>query len=127
MTVKKLTGQDIAAVVSKKGMTPKNVTRTSLQILVKGNRLDAIPVLIKLFSKQNAIYDKNAKGSSIGAVIIDGVKVLIKADGKTGGLDVELAAIQDLQQALSGYAAVAPKAVTDTSICTQLKPTSMVG
>lgn len=102
MAVQKLTGQDIAAVVSKKGMTPKNVTRTSLQVLVKGNRLDAVPVLIKLFEKQKAVYDKNASGSSIGAVIIDGVKVLIKAEGRTGGLDVELAAIQDLQQALSG-------------------------
>lgn len=118
MTGKKLTGQDIAAVVSKKGMTPKNVTRTSLQILVKGNRLDAIPVLIKLFSKQNAIYDKNAKGSSIGAVFIDGVKVLIKAEGRTGGLDVELAAIQDLQSALN-HAMVANKGPITISLGTK--------
>ena len=49
-----------------------------------------------------AVMDPNAKGSSIGAVLIDKIKVLVKADGKTGGLDVESAAIESLQTAING-------------------------
>lgn len=101
MIKEKLTGQDIASVLEKKKFKVKNVTKTSLQILVTGNRLDYIPDLIKIFQKQKATYNKNVAGSSIGAVFIDGVKLFIKADGRTGGLDVELAAIQDLQSALT--------------------------
>jgi hypothetical protein len=93
-------GMAIAEFLEKKGYKIKTKTRTSLVVLVEGNRLQKMLDLAELLSNLGAKIDKNLKGSSIGGIVIDNVKILVKGDGKTGGLDVEAQAINDLTDAV---------------------------
>jgi hypothetical protein len=91
-----MTGHELAEMLSKAGYKIKSKTSTSIVLLVTGNRLSSMKELAARLSNLGAVLDPNAKGSSIGAVLVDKVKILIKSDGKTGGLDVESAAIDSL-------------------------------
>lgn len=108
-----LSGIDIAGMLQKQGYTIKSSTKTSLTVLVKGSRYTGIETLVKGLSHLGAKYDPNAKGSSIGAIIVDGrIKILIKADGKTGGLDVEARAIEMLNSAILGAMSIVGGPIT---------------
>jgi hypothetical protein len=99
-------GLSIADLLQKKGYTIKAKTKTSITILVSGNRIEKMVEVSKLLSNLGAQIDSNLKGSSIGGIVVGTVKILLKAEGRTGGLDVELKAIQDLQTALANAMAV---------------------
>jgi hypothetical protein len=101
-----MNGNDIAKLLKKlKGVTIKSSTASSIVLLVDGNRIEEMHRVAKFLCKLNAVVDSNLKGSSIGGIKIGLVKILIKGAGRTGGLDVELAAISTLESAV--FAAVA--------------------
>lgn len=93
-------GTQLADVLSKKGFTIKSKTKTSIVVLVDGDRIKKMLELAEMFSDMDAKIDRNIPGSSIGGVVVGNVKILVKASGKTGGLDVEAAAISDLEEAV---------------------------
>lgn len=93
-------GTQLADVLSKKGFTIKSKTKTSIVVLVDGDRIKKMLELTEMFSDMDAKIDRNIPGSSIGGVVVGNVKILVKASGKTGGLDVEAAAISDLEEAV---------------------------
>lgn len=96
-----MNGNDIAALLKKlKGVTIKSSTSTSIVLLVNGNRIEEMHRVAKFLAKLNAVVDSNLKGSSIGGIKVGNVKILIKGAGKTGGLDVESAAISTLESAV---------------------------
>lgn len=85
----------------------KTKTKGTVIVLVEGNRLDKMRELAKALNQFKAKIDPNMSGSSIGGIKVDTVKVYIKAAGKTGGLDVESAAISMLQDAIANAMAIA--------------------
>lgn len=97
-----LTGIDLANIIKDKGYKIKSSTRTSIVVLVKGDRYREMQSLITMLSNLKAKHDPNAKGSSIGGIVVGNVKILVKSDGKTGGLDVEARAIELLDQSIKG-------------------------
>ncbi len=97
-----MTGNELADLLQQQGYKIKQKTSTQIVVLVVGNRLSAMKELALKLHNLGAVIDNNAKGSQIGAVLIGKVKVLVKSDGKTGGLDVESAAIESLQTAING-------------------------
>jgi hypothetical protein len=99
-------GKVIADILKKQKFKIKSQTSTSVTVLVAGNRLDQMQVISKLLSNLGAKIDKNLKGSSIGGIVVGKVKIIIKAEGRTGGLDVEAAAIRALTEALVNAIAV---------------------
>lgn len=101
-----MNGNDIANLLKNlKGITVKSSTATSIVLLVNGNRIEEMHRVSKFLSNLNAVVDSNLKGSSIGGIKIGKVKILIKSAGRTGGLDVESAAMRDLESAV--FAAMA--------------------
>lgn len=99
--IKESTGIELADELTKKGYKVKQATKTSIVLLVSGNRLSQMEEIAALLKSKGAKIDSSLKGSSIGGIVVGGVKILIKADGKTGGLDVELKAISDLEDAIA--------------------------
>lgn len=99
-------GLELADYLTKLKYTIKSKTKTSLVVLVEGNRLDKMKELADKLKKLGATIDPNMKGSSIGGIVIGKVKILIKASGRTGGLDVESAAIDALQNAIANAMAI---------------------
>lgn len=93
-------GITISDLLRKKGYTIKSVTKTSITLMVTGSRMDKMVEVTKILSKLGAKIDSTLKGSSIGGISVGNVKILIKAEGRTGGLDVETKAISDLSNAL---------------------------
>jgi hypothetical protein len=57
--------------------------------------------LITIMKNLEAVHDTNASGSSIGAVKIGKVKILVKSENRSAGLDVESKAISTLQDAIT--------------------------
>lgn len=100
-------GIKLAEELSKKGYQIKNKTKTSIVVLVDGDRVAKMKEIAKLLGKYKPKIDASLKGSSIGGIVIGNVKILIKASGRTGGLDVESAAIAMLQEAIANAMAVA--------------------
>ena len=96
-----LTGNELAEVLKTKGYTIKTATKTSMIVLVNGNRLKEMEKLASELKKQGARIDSGLKGSSIGGIVVGNVKIILKAEGKTGGLDVEAKAIGDLEDAIA--------------------------
>lgn len=96
-----MNGNELADILTKNGITVKNYTRTSIVILVDGNRISAMEHVALMLKSFGAKIDRNLKGSSIGGILVGNVKILVKAAGRTGGLDVELKAIEDLANAIS--------------------------
>lgn len=96
-----MTGPEIAVLLKKaKGVTIKSVTSTSIVILVDGDRITEMHNIAKMLSKLKAVVDSSLKGSSIGGIKVGKVKILIKTTSRTGGLDVEAAAMSALQKAV---------------------------
>jgi hypothetical protein len=93
-------GLELASYLEKSGYKIKSKTKTSIVVLVMGNRIEKMLELAAKLSNMGAKVDKNLKGSSIGGVVINNIKIVVKADGKTGGLDVEAQAINDLTDAV---------------------------
>ena len=93
-------GLQLADVLAKKGFTVKSKSKTSIILLVDGDRIKKMLELAEMLSDMDAKVDRNIKGSSIGGVVVGTVKILIKSAGKSGGLDVEAAAIFDLEEAV---------------------------
>lgn len=93
-------GTELAKSLSARGYKIKNSTRTSIAILVEGNRIEKMLQLAAELSKMGAVIDKSLKGSSIGGIRIGDIKIILKQDGKSGGLDVETQAINDLMDSV---------------------------
>ena len=93
-------GNSLAKTIQDLGFRIKSQTKTSITVLVQGNRIEKMMELAEVFKNLGAEVDSNMKGSSIGGIKIGNVKILIKQDGKTGGLDVEAKAISDLEDAI---------------------------
>ena len=108
-------GLAIADLLIKKGYTVKTKTKTSLTIMVQGNRMDKMIEVTKLLSNLGAKIDSTLKGSSIGGIAVGNVKILLKAEGRTGGLDVEAKAIADLSDALLKAMSIAGGPITVTA------------
>lgn len=123
-------GLAIAALLESRNFTIKAKTKTSITILVKGNRMDKMVEISKFLYHLGAKVDSTLKGSSIGGIAVGNVKIYLKAEGRTGGLDVEAKTIADLQSALSNAMAVAGGPITvrvkgrgDVKGCAQVKKT----
>lgn len=97
---KPLTGFELAERLEKAGFKIKSKTRSSLVVLVIGNRQQHLLKIASMLSPLGARIDSNLKGSSIGGIVIKNIRILIKADGATGGLDVESAALGILNAAV---------------------------
>lgn len=93
-------GNQIANFLKTKGYTIKSATKGSIVVLVQGDRIKKMLELAETLKSMGAKIDRNIPGSSIGGVVIDKVKILVKSAGRTGGLDVEAAAINDLEEAI---------------------------
>lgn len=93
-------GTQLAKYLASKGYTIKANTKTSITLLVDGDRIKKMLELATILSDMGAKVDRNMKGSSIGGVVVGSVKILVKSMGRTGGLDVEAAAISDLEDAV---------------------------
>lgn len=93
-------GNSLAKTIQDLGFRIKSQTKTSITVLVQGNRIEKMMELAEVFKNLGAAIDSGMKGSSIGGIRIGKVKILIKQDGKTGGLDVEAKAIADLEDAI---------------------------
>lgn len=93
-------GIQLADYLATKGYAIKSKTRTSIVVLVDGDRVKKMLELASMLSGFGATIDRNLKGSSIGGIVVDKVKILVKASGRTGGLDVESAAIAALEDAV---------------------------
>jgi len=93
-------GIQLADTLSKRGFAIKSKTKGSIVVLVDGDRIKKMLELAEMFSDMGAKIDRSIPGSSIGGVVVGNVKILVKASGKTGGLDVEAAAISDLEEAV---------------------------
>jgi hypothetical protein len=93
-------GIQLAQTLATQGYQIKNKTRTSITVLVDGNRLDKMSKLASELNHLGSKIDKTLKGSSIGGVVVGTVKIYIKSVGRTGGLDVEEAAISTLQDSI---------------------------
>ena len=93
-------GLQIATLITSQGYTVKTKTKTSVTVSVSGNRVQKMLELTSLLSELGAKVDSNLKGSSIGGIVIGNVKIYLKAEGRTGGLDVESAAIDALQNSI---------------------------
>lgn len=94
-------GIEIAAMLEKNGATIKNKTNTSVTVVTANNRLAEMADIAKRLKAYGAVVDSSLKGSSIGGIKVGNVKIIIKASGRTGGLDVELKAIEDLSDAVA--------------------------
>lgn len=95
-----ITTSALEAVVEQLGHKVKSKTGTSMVVLVKGSRLDQLQSICSAMSNLGAEYDPNMTGSSIGGIRVGKIRILIKADGKTGGLDVEVRAQAMLHEAI---------------------------
>lgn len=100
-------GLELAAYLTSLKYQIKTKTKTSVVVMVDGNRLDKMKELATKLKKLGAKIDPNMKGSSIGGIVVGNVRVLIKAAGRTGGLDVEAAAIGTLAEAIANAMAIA--------------------
>lgn len=96
-----MTGLELADILAARGAQIKNKTRTSITVMVDGNRLSKMEEIAESLKHFGAKIDRNLKGSSIGGIVVGSVKILVKAAGKTGGLDVEAKAIEDLSDAVA--------------------------
>lgn len=83
------------------GQKVRGVSGNTITILVSGSRIEKLLELTNMLKNMGATVDKNLKGSSIGGIVVGKVRIFVKADGKSGGLDVELNAINDLNDAIA--------------------------
>jgi hypothetical protein len=93
-------GIQLAKYLASKGYEIKTKTKTSMVVMVQGDRIKKMLDLASMLSNMGAKVDRNMKGSSIGGIVVGAVKILVKAAGRSGGLDVEAAAISDLEDAV---------------------------
>ena len=100
MTPPTMTADDLVKILQSRGYSIKSKTRTTIVILVDGNRIKKMIELAEMLSEYGAMIDKSLKGSSIGGLVIGKLRVFIKAADRSAGLDVEEAAIAELSQAI---------------------------
>lgn len=93
--------KELGEFLTKQGQKVKGVSGNAITVLVSGNRIEKMLELATMLKNMGAVVDKNLKGSSIGGIVVGKVRIMVKADGKTGGLDVELNAINDLNDAIA--------------------------
>lgn len=96
-----VTSDTLADIITGFGFKIKTKTSKSLVVLVTGSRYERIEELTRGLHHLGAEYDGKMPGSSIGGIRVGSIKVLVKAEGKSGGLDVEEKAIRDLHSAIT--------------------------
>lgn len=94
-------GIELANLLKSKNYAIKESTKTKIVVLVDGNRIEKMLQLASMLEEFGAVIDRTLKASSIGGIVVGSVKIYIKSTGKTGGLDVEAAAIGLLQEVIS--------------------------
>ena len=95
-----MNGLELAAFLEKRGFTVKSKTKTSMVLMVDGNRISKMEEVAKLLKNFGAKIDRNLSGSSIGGIVVNGIKIRIKTAGRSAGLDVEAKALDDLNDAI---------------------------
>ena len=101
-------GLELADKLTKDGYNVKMKTKSTITILVDGNRLDAMQNLANALSSLGSKIDSSMSGSSIGGVVVGGtIKIRFKSEGKSDGLDTESAAISSLGAAIAAAMATA--------------------
>jgi len=100
-------GLQIAKSLESKGYKIKSKTKTSIIILVDGSRVDQMKKISDQFVSFGSKIDPNMSESSIGGIIIGNVKIRIKPAGKSDGLDVESAAMNELGAAIASAMSIA--------------------
>lgn len=91
-------GIQLAEFLQKSGYKIKEKTKGTVVVLVDGNRIEKMLELASMLSGVAAKVDRTATSkSSIGRVIVGSVNVYFKSEGKSGGLDVEAAAMSMLE------------------------------
>jgi len=93
-------GIQLSAFLESLGYKVKAKTKTSITLLVSEDRITKMMEVSNVLKGLGAKIDPSIKGSSIGGILVGNVKILIKAEGRTGGLDVEAAAIRQLEEAV---------------------------
>lgn len=95
-------GIELADKLTKDGYNIKSKTRTSIIVLVDGNRLESMQRLSNALTSLGSKIDSTMSGSSIGGVVVGGtIRIRFKSAGKSDGLDVESAAISSLGSAIA--------------------------
>ena len=101
-----LTGQQVANIIKDLKLEIKSIENTKVVIMVDSNRVDAMMKLSERLSNIGAKYDQNAKGSSLGAVIVGKVRVFVKSKSRSSnGLGPETIAMNMLNDAIMGAVA----------------------
>jgi hypothetical protein len=95
-----MNGQELAKLLDSKGYKTKNVTKTSLIVLVSGNRLKEMVSLTEELNTLGAKIDRSLRASSIGGIVVGKVKIYIKSDGRGNGTAAESAAIEEVNDAI---------------------------
>lgn len=95
------TPQQIAELITKNTGQKVTVSGNTLKVYVTGNRLEAMEKLSVMLKNLDAKIDTNMKGSSIGGISIGKIKIFIKTEGKSNGLDVESRAIDLLNDQIA--------------------------
>ena len=95
-----MTGQELAKTLESKGYKTKNVTKTSMIVLVSGSRLKEMVSLTEQLNDLGAKIDRSLRASSIGGIVVGKVKIYIKSDGKGNGTAAESAAIEEVNDAI---------------------------
>lgn len=94
-------GIQLAEFLTKQGYAVKAKTKSSITIIVPGNRTSKMLEIADSLSNLGARVDSSLKGSSIGGIVVGSVKITLKSEGRSsGGLDVEAKAIEDLYDSL---------------------------
>ena len=94
-------GLELAAYLKTKGYTTREASKTKIVVVVNGDRIKKMLELATILESFGAVVDRTLKASSIGGIVVGKVKIYIKSEGRTGGLDVEAAAIALLQEVIT--------------------------
>lgn len=78
-----ITTKSIEKILKDKGYKDFTSSGNVIKLKVNADRYDTMETLVKLMKNLGAIHDPNAAGSSIGAIKIGKVKILIKSAGRT--------------------------------------------
>ena len=91
----------IETILNNKKYNDLSISGNTIKVKVEIDRYSAIKDLVTILNNLGAVHDPNAPGSSIGAIKVGKVKILIKSLGRSGGLDVEAKAIETLQESIT--------------------------
>lgn len=96
-----ITVKTVETILKNKNYKIKSISGNTITVSVNSDRYQSMKDLIAILKNLEAIHDPNAAGSSIGAVKIGKIKIMVKSENRSAGLDVESKAILTLQDAIT--------------------------